>query len=198
MHSRAKPDVTDLLTDVPRDLPEPGHVAEQLLRTVYDELRGLASHYLRRERTGHTLQTTALVHEAYERLADPSRVSWQGRAHFLAAAAQAMRRILIDHARERGAIKRGGGRQRVTLNGLSDDPVGNDLDLEDLIGLDRALQKLRSLHEREARVLECRYFAGMTTREIATFLGVSERTVRGDWSHARAWLKRELFEGDRS
>ena len=198
MRSDAKSDVTALLTDVPRDLPEPGHLAEQLLPTVYDELRRLASHHLRRERADHTLQTTALVHEAYERLADRSRVGWQGRAHFLAAAAQAMRRILIDHARERGAVKRGGGRQRVTLDGLGDDPAGGALDLEDLIALDRALRKLRALHEREARVLECRYFAGMTTREIATLLGVSERTVRGDWSHARAWLKRELFEGDRS
>jgi len=194
MRADVKSDVTALLAEVSRAPPVQGCVPEQLLPLVYDELRRLANHYLRRERADHTLQATDLVHEAYERLADRSRVSWRGRSHFLAAAAQAMRRVLVDHARERGALKRGGGRQRVTLEGLGESPAGPDLDLEDVIALDRALQKLQALHEREARVLECRYFAGMTTREIAAFLGVSERTVRDDWSHARVWLKRELLK----
>ena len=194
MRADAKPDVTALLTDVSHGLREPDRLAEQLLPIVYDELRRLARHYLARERAGHTLQATALVHEAYERLADRSRVDWRGRTHFLAVSAQAMRRILVDHARERGAIKRGGGRLRVTLEGLGASPASGDLDPEDLLALDDALRKLRALHEREARVLECRYFAGMTTPEIATLLGVSERTVRDDWAHARAWLKRELFD----
>jgi RNA polymerase sigma factor (TIGR02999 family) len=197
LRADTKSDVTALLAEVSQAPPEPGCLPGQLLPRVYDELRRLARHYLRRERADHTLQATDLVHEAYERLADRARVSWRGRAHFLAAAAQAMRRVLVDHARERGALKRGGGRQRVTLEGLGESPAGPDLDLEDLIALDRALQKLQALHEREARVLECRYFAGMTTREIATFLGVSERTVRDDWSHARVWLKRELLKAPR-
>ncbi len=193
MRGDSKSDVTAILAEVSREPPDPGNLPEQLLPLVYDELRRLARSYLRRERADHTLQTTALVHEAYERLADRSRVNWRGRAHFFAAAAQAMRRVLVDHARDRGALKRGGGQQRVTLEGLGESPAGPNLDLEDLIALDRALRKLRELHEREAQVLEFRYFAGMTTREIAAFLEVSERTVRDDWTHARVWLKRELF-----
>ncbi len=192
MRGDSKADVTAILAEVSRDAPDPRSFPEQLLPLVYDELQRLASSYLRRERANHTLQTTDLVHEAYERLVDRSRVNWQGRTHFFAAAAQAMRRVLVDHARDRGALKRGGGQQRVTLEGLGESPAA-DLDLEDLIALDRALRKLRELHEREAQVLEFRYFAGMTTREIAAFLDVSERTVRDDWTHARVWLKRELF-----
>ena len=193
MRRDSKAAVTAILAEVSRDAPDPGCAPEQLLPLLYDELRRLASSYLRRERADHTLQTAALVHEAYERLADRSRVNWRGRTHFFAAAAQAMRRVLVDHARDRGALKRGGGQQRVTLEGLGESPAGPNLDLEDLIALDRALRKLRELHEREAQVLEFRYFAGMTTREIAAFLEVSERTVRDDWAHARVWLKRELF-----
>ena len=194
MRGDSKADVTAILAEVSRDAPDPRSSPEQLLPLIYDELQRLASSYLRRERANHTLQTTDLVHEAYERLADRSRVNWRGRTHFFAAAAQAMRRVLVDHARDRGALKRGGGQQRVTLEGLGESPAGPNLDLEDLIALDRALRKLRELHEREAQVLEFRYFAGMTTREIAAFLEVSERTVRDDWTHARVWLKRELFE----
>jgi len=193
MAKDARAEITTMLTELSREKPDPEISPALLIPLVYEELRRLASSYLRRERAGHTLQTTALVHEAYERLADRSRVNWRGRAHFFAAAAQAMRRVLVDHARDRGALKRGGGQQRVTLEGLAEFPAGPDLDLEDLIALDRALQKLRELHAREAQVLEYRYFAGMTTREIAAFLEVSERTVRDDWTHARAWLKRELF-----
>jgi len=193
MREDSKSVLTAILAEVSRDPPAPGCSPEQLLPPVYDELRRLASRYLRRERAGHTLQTSALVHEAYERLVDRTRVDWRSRAHFFATAAQAMRRVLVDHARDRDALKRGGGQQRVTLAGLGESPAGSDLDLEDLIALDRALRKLRELHEREARVLEFRYFAGMTTREIAAILEVSERTVRDDWSHARVWLKRELF-----
>jgi RNA polymerase sigma factor (TIGR02999 family) len=181
--------VTGVLADLSRETPDPQVSPERLLPLVYDELRGLARSQLRRERADHTLQATELVHEAYERLADQSRVNWRGRTHFYAVAAQVMRRLLVDHARQRGRRKRGGGAQRVTLGGVAA-PAG--LDLEELIALDRTLKKLAALDQREARVVELRYFAGLTTGEIASVLGVSQRTVEGDWAFARAWLKQEL------
>jgi RNA polymerase sigma factor (TIGR02999 family) len=184
-------EVTRILVGLSQEAPDPKVSPEQLLPPVYDALRELARSRLRRERAGHTLQATDLVHEAYGRLADQSRVNWRGRTHFFAVAAQAMRRVLVDHARQRGRQKRGGGAQRVTLGGVKA-PPGSELDLEELISLDRALKKLAALDERDARVVELRYFGGLTTREIADFLGVSERTVRGDWAFARAWLKKEL------
>jgi RNA polymerase sigma-70 factor (ECF subfamily) len=185
--------VTGILEELSRETPDPKSSPEQLLPLVYDGLRGLARSQLRRERADHTLQATELVHEAYERLADQTRVNWRGRTHFFAVAAQVMRRLLVDHARQRGRRKRGGGAQRITLGGLAD-RAGPDLDLEELVALDRALKKLAELDEREARVVELRYFAGLTTEEIASVLGVSERTVRNDWTFARAWLQRELSE----
>jgi RNA polymerase sigma factor (TIGR02999 family) len=185
--------VTGILAELSRESPDPKISAEQLLPLIYDALRRLARSQLRRERPDHTLQPTDLVHEAYERLADQSRVNWRGRTHFFAIGAQVMRRLLIDHARQKAQRKRGGGLQRVTLGGVSA-PAG--LDLEELIALDRALKKLAALDEREARVVELRCFGGLTAEEIATVLGVSERTVRNDWSFARAWLKRELSQED--
>lgn len=165
----------------------------RLLPMVYDELRALAESYLQCENPGHTLQATALVHEAYLRLVKQEDVEWQNRAHFFALAAQAIRRILVDHARSRGRAKRGGDRERVTLD--EDPALTPDRDL-DLIELDAALEKLARLHERQARIVELRFFGGLTLREAAEVLGVSPWTVDGDWSMARAWLRRELRPDD--
>lgn len=165
--------------------------AEELFPLVYDELRRLARSYMLRERSGHTLQPTALVNEAYLRLVNLTRINWRGRTHFFAVGAGAMKRILIDHARNRGSLKRGEGWQRVTLcHEVGDDPDG--LDAEQLLGLHRALERLRELDERQTRVAELRFFGGLNVREVAEILGVSKRTVEADWTHARAWLRREL------
>lgn len=160
-----------------------------LMPLVYSELRALAESYLRQERSDHTLQATALVHEAYVRLIKQDDVKWQNRAHFFAVAAQAIRRILVDHARTRRRGKRGGGLQRVRLD--EDVAVLEERDL-DLVALDESMEKLAGLHERQARIVELRFFGGMTLKEVGEFLGVSPRTVDGDWSMARAWLRREL------
>lgn len=163
--------------------------ADRLLPLVYDKLRGLAAKYLRGERPGHSLQATALVHEAYLRLIDISRVDWQGKTHFYAMAARQMRRILVEHARAGSALKRGGGLSRVTFDeGAALDP---EQPLE-LLALDEALDRLAVDHSRPARVAELRLFAGMKVAEMAALLDVSERTVKGDWRLARAWLMRAL------
>jgi RNA polymerase sigma factor (TIGR02999 family) len=170
----------------------PSDQADQLLPLVYDELRALAGHYLGGERAGHTLQPTALVHEAFVRLAQQSRVDWQGRSHFLAVGAQAMRRILIDHARGRGCAKRGGEGRRVPLDRL--DPAV-PVPPSDLLALGEALERLAELDPRQARVVELRCLGGLNMDEVAGELGVSKRTVEGDWKMARAWLRRALREG---
>lgn len=195
MAANPKIAVTDIMAtlgDLGKEEPTLSVSAEVLLPAVYDSLRALAQSRLNRERAGHTLQATELVHEAYERLADQSRVNWRGRAHFLAVAAQVMRRLLVDHARRRDRKKRGGGGQRVTLTGIATS-ADSELNLDELIDLDHALEKLAALDERNARVVELRYFGGMTEEEIAIVLQISERTVRNDWAFARAWLRRELF-----
>ncbi len=156
---------------------------------VYDELRALAQSYLNRERPDHTLQATALVHDAYVRLIRQEDVEWKNRAHFFAVAAQAIRRILVDHARGHQRQKRGGGRERVRLD--EDVAVLDERDI-DLIALDEALEKLAHLRERQARIVELRFFGGLELKEVAEFLGVSPRTVTGDWQMARAWLRREM------
>ncbi len=164
----------------------------RLMPLVYDELRALAESYLKQERPDHTLQATALVHEAYLRLIDQRDVEWQNRAHFFAVAAQAIRRILVDHARGHQRAKRGGDRQRVRLDEDMSLLEGSSLDL---LALDEALGRLASLHERQARIVELRFFGGLSLKDMAAFLGVSPRTVDGDWSMARAWLRRELRQG---
>jgi RNA polymerase sigma factor (TIGR02999 family) len=161
---------------------------EKLLPAVYKEMRRLAAGYLRRERTGHTLQPTALAHEAYLRMVAQKEVAWQSRAHFLGVAAQAMRRILVDHARRRKALRRGGGQTVLLLEdarAAGPSPVAFD-------DLDRALRDLERLSERQARVVELRYFGGLTIEETAEVLKVSPITVKRDWTLARAWLYREL------
>ena len=166
--------------------------AERLMPLVYDKLRALAERYMRRERPDHTLQATALLNEAYLRLFDQKRVDWKGKAHFVALAAEMMRRILVDHARGHAAAKRGGGREKVALDnglGLADAARGVDL-----IALDDALEELKKLNSRQTRVIELRFFGGLTVRETAYALGVSDRTVDNDWSFARAWLRRRIAD----
>lgn len=162
--------------------------ADRLLPVLYRELHLLAEGYLSRERRGHTLQPTALVNEAWLRLADQG-ASWQNRAHFLGVAAQAMRRVLVDHARRRAAGKRGGGAARVTL---SDDVAAVAGASIDLVLLDDALNRLAALDARQARVVEMRFFAGLDVAAVSAALGVSEKTVKRDWAAAKAWLHREL------
>ena len=162
---------------------------DKLMPMVYEELRRLAKRYMSRQRPGHTLQTTALVNEAYLRLIDSSRVRWQNRAHFFAVSARLMRRILVDFARSRNNLKRGGRVQRVTLD--------NELQVAsergtDLIALDDALKELASFNQRQSQIVELRYFGGLSEEETAEVLKVSPRTVGRDWSQARAWLYRQL------
>jgi RNA polymerase sigma factor (TIGR02999 family) len=174
--------------------PRPGSGGDLDAR-LYGELRALAGDFLRRERSDHTLQPTALVHEAWIRLSAEAGSPWDNRARFFAIAAQAMRRILIDHARRKQADKRGGGAQRITL--VTDITPPLDSADVDLLALDEALDRLAALDERQARVVELRFFAGLTVDEVAEALDVSARTVAGDWRLARAWLSRELgVDGD--
>ena len=164
----------------------------ELFPVVYGELRKVARHYLGQERQKHTLQPTALVHEAWLRLRDQRRVDWNGRTHVLAVGAQAMRRVLIDHGRRHRRVKRGGGESAVTLHEWLDAAAEQPLDVEDAMALDAAMTKLMAIDERQARIVEMRYFGGLTVPEVAELLGVSARTVEGEWTHARAWLRREL------
>jgi RNA polymerase sigma-70 factor, ECF subfamily len=162
-----------------------GVALERLVPLLYDELRAMAHRELARERRNETLQTTALVHEAYLKLVDDSRVTRRGRAYFFAAAARAMRQVLVDYARRRNAVKRGGGAQVLSLD---EGQVAVDEFAAELLDLDRALEQLATLNPRHARVVECRFFAGMSVEETAESLGVSPRTVKYDWALARAWL----------
>jgi RNA polymerase sigma factor (TIGR02999 family) len=168
-----------------------GAAAEELMPVVYDELRRLAGGIMRRERAGHTLDATGLVHEAWMRLVHQDRVRWRGRRHFFAVAAQVMRRLLVDHARRRDANKRGGELAKVTLEG-AEALLGQALPPEELLTLDAALGRLAAFDPRGAEVVSLRFFAGLEVTEVAELLGVSRRTVEGDWTHARAWLRREL------
>jgi RNA polymerase sigma factor (TIGR02999 family) len=182
-------DITLLLRSVRRGDRD---AVDRLLPLVYAELRRIAGGYLRSERTGHTLQPTALVHEAYLRLVDQRDVEWESRAHFVAIAAQTMRRILVDHARARSAAKRSGGATRVTL---VDDVAAVDPRAVDLIDLDGALDRLESMDPRMARVVELKYFGGLTNPEIAEVLSISAATVDRERAIATAWLRRELDRG---
>jgi RNA polymerase sigma-70 factor, ECF subfamily len=178
-------EVTRLLFDLQKGSRT---ASEQLIPLVYSELHDLAVRYMRSERADHTLQPTALVHEAFLKLVDQRAVSWQNRAHFFGIAAQAMRRILVDHARRKRATKREGG-HRVTLDeGLA---VAAERSI-DLLALDDALEKLRALDERQHRVVELRFFGGLEVEQVAEVLGISTATVKRDWTFAKAWLQREL------
>lgn len=162
---------------------------EVLIPLMYDELHRIARGHLAREQPGHTLRPTGLVHEAYLRLVDDTRVSARGRAYFFGAAGRAMRQVLVDHARQRKAAKRGGDRVAVTLE---EGHASVDALAHDVLDLDAALERLAAESERSVRVVECRFFGGLSVEETAAALGVSERTVKYDWKFARAWLYREL------
>jgi len=162
---------------------------EKLIPAVYQELRRMADHYLRGEDSGHSLQPTALVHEAYLRLIDQTKVEWHNRAHFFGVAAQMMRRILIDHAKAKHRVKRGGSAVRVELD---ENANFTHERAAELLALDDALHALASLDERKSRIVELRYFGGLTVEETAQVLGISDKTVMRDWNLAKAWLYREL------
>jgi len=164
--------------------------ADRLMMLVYDEMRRLAASYLRQQRSDHTLQPTALVHEAYMKLIDVSQVNWQDRAHFFAVAAQTMRHILVDHARAVAADKRGGGAQKITLNEAVS--FSNQPQNVDLLALDEALQKLAEQDATQSRIVELRFFGGLTVEETAEVLRISPATVKREWSTARAWLFRRM------
>jgi len=166
---------------------------ESMFPLVYDELRRLAHRHLSRESPGRTLTTTELVHEAYLKLVDQTRVDWNGRAHFLGVAAIAMRRILVDRARSRRRLKRGGPNVSIPLESVD---LSADERADLVVALDDALSRLRDLDERQARVVECRFFGGMTEEETAEALGIGLRTAKRDWARARSWLYQELH-GDR-
>lgn len=188
---------TDLRTEVTRIIHRirdgQGDAAE-LMPLLYSELRAIAQNYMRKERADHTLQATALVNEAFLRMVDQS-TDLEGRAHFMAVAANAMRRILVDHARARSTQKRHHRADRVTLSSV-DVPMVAGVSGIDLIALDDALEHLARLHQRQARVVELRFFAGLTTEEVARVLHVSLSTVEADWRMARAWLAVQLKERD--
>jgi RNA polymerase sigma factor (TIGR02999 family) len=166
---------------------------DELTALVYDELRRIAHRYVRQERDGHTLETTALVHEAYVRLVGQQKIEWQNRAHFFAVMAQVMRHILIDHARRRHYAKRGGQLQRVSLDDAS---MMTPARAAELVALDEALVELAKLDPRKGRVVELRYFGGLSLEETAAILDVSIMTVRRDWRAARAWLYQAVTNGE--
>ena len=166
---------------------------DKLTPLVYEEMRRLANHYMRRERQGHTLQTSALVNEAYIRLVDHKNMRWENRAHFFAVAAQAMRRILVDHARSRNYAKRGGEAEKVELD---EGAVVAEERAAELIALDDVLMDLARLDPRKSQLVELRYFGGLSIDETAEALGIAPVTVRREWRKAKAWLHRALSKGD--
>lgn len=186
---RPSSDATTLLQALPEGGPQ---VAERLFHLVFDELHRLAEAQFRRERADHTLQPTALVNEVFLRLIGQTRTDWKSRAHFLAVAARAMRQILVDHARSRERAKRGGQACRVAAGELVATSAHAD---PDLLDLEEALERFAALDQRQSRIVELRFFGGMTVPEIAHVLSVSKTTVEADWRMARAWLRRELVGG---
>ena len=179
-------DITLLLVDWSKGEE---HALEQLMPLVYEELRQMARHYMRRQSPGHTFQTTELIHEAYLKLDKQESRNWQNRAHFFGVAAKAMRHILVDYARKKHRHKRGGWQQRVTF---SDDMAVSNENSEEIIALDDALNRLGEMDERKNRVVEMKFFGGLKVDEIAEVLKISPETVKRDWRFARTWLLREL------
>jgi len=166
------------------------HSLDRLMQLVFDELHKQAALYLRRERSNHTLQPTALIHEAYIKLVDQKDVSWENRMHFFAISAQLMRRILVDHAKARNRKKRGG--DAITISLEEDNVAVKNGEIVDFVVLDQALARLNEIDERQVQVVELRFFSGLTLEETAAALKVSRRTVASDWKMAKAWLHREM------
>jgi len=182
-------EITRILQKIENGDPE---APARLLPLVYRQLRAAAQKQMARERGDHTLQATALVHEAYLRLVGPVEVAFENRAHFYAAAAEAMRRILIEHARRRGRVRHGGGMRRVPL---SAEELARAPDLDEVMSVDEAIRRLEERDGRMGRIVRLRFFAGLEVAEIAAVLGLTDRTVRREWALARAWLHRELSSG---
>ncbi len=192
MEQGADHDLTSLLLDWSRGNPD---ALNQLAPLIYDELHRMASRQLRRERSEHTLQSTALVHEVYLKLIDQDRVQWQDRNHFFAVASQLIRRILVDHARARYASKRGGGQVKLEFDESIALPWKSD---QDLLALDDAMRSLAQFDQRQSRIVELRFFGGLSIEESAEVLNVSPATVKRDWNVARAWLYRQLARSSNS
>ncbi len=190
MTDRSKPDITQLL--LAWRAGEQGAL-DDLMPLVLNELRRIARNFMRRQSPDHTLQTTALVNEAFLRLVDSNRVNWQDRNHFFAMSARLMRRILVDFARKKNSLKRGGDKVLVTLDDRAEIAIEKQTDL---VALDEALSRLAAMSPRQSQIVELRYFAGLTEEQIAETLEISARTVRRDWNMARAWLFRELKSTD--
>lgn len=171
---------------------------DDLVPLVEDQLRRIARQYMRKERAGHTLQTTALVNEAYLKLIGDNRVDWQDRAHFFNVMARLMRRVLVEYARAHGARKRGYGERPISLDETLMPAEGGTIGLDDLIAIDEALNRLEKEDERSVNVVVMRFFGGMTEKEIAEALGVTDRTVKSDWRYASTWLRRELSRHERT
>ena len=188
--SQTPQDVTQLLVDWSKGDQS---AADKLFPLVYGELKRTARRYLQKEKPGHTLQTTALVNEAYLRLIDQTRVQWQNRSQFYGIAAQMMRRILVDHARSHARLRRGGQAHKISLDDIA---TLSDERAAELISLDEALESLAKLDARRSRVVELRFFGGLSNSEIATLLNIAPNTVMRDWNVARAWLYRELQKND--
>ena len=180
-------EVTRLLRELSRDNPQ---AANALVPLIYGELRRLARSYMRRERSGHTLQPTALVSEVFLRLAGADPIDWQSRAHFFGVAARLMREVLVDYARKRGSAKRAGG----WTNADWDFTISSER-LDDVLGVHEVLERLEAFDARQARIVELRFFAGMNIAEIAEVIGVSTPTVKREWASAKAWLHREITGG---
>jgi RNA polymerase sigma factor (TIGR02999 family) len=188
-----RPEPRELTSQILREGDRDGRAFDRLAPIVYTELRDIARAQMRREQGGHALQTTALVHEAYLRLVDQSAIGTSGRGYFFAAAARAMRQVLIEHARARRAHKRGGAMDRVSF--VPEVAVAKGTDV-DVLALEEALTDLAALDPRQARVVELRFYGGLSVLEVAELLGVSDRTIKTDWQVARAWLRRRLDHDD--
>jgi RNA polymerase sigma-70 factor (ECF subfamily) len=186
-------EITILLAEMKRGNSE---ALPKLMPLLYDELRRLAGHFLREERPGHTLQPTALVHEAYLKLAG-QRAGFENRAQFMAVAAQAMRRILVDYARSRVAAKRGGGMALLDIEVATAGAAATVEQSEELLAIDEALERLAAIDSKQAKVVEMRYFGGLTVEETAAALGIAPRTVKREWAMAKAWLRVEISSWDR-
>lgn len=188
MSDEAKAQITQLLEKSRAGADE--NAINQLVERLYTELHDLAAVYFRKERMGHTLQPTALVHEAYLKLVDRAKIDWQGEAHFFAVCARAMRQVLVDHARRKRRLRRGGDQTILTIDERID--PHKSLNNVDALEFNELLEKLERLDARQAKVVELRFFGGLSIAQIADYLGVSKRTIEGDWTHARAWLAAEL------